>query len=272
MRQSDDNMRHSRDKWQRHEAKAASRVEHFVPFYHKENVSLLREKNDNPITFPNYMNWYNQGDDQASSPQIPPKPAARPVNNLEKQGDLYQQHKSDHFYRPSYGTTEDGYQKQTNDDRQQSIFDKPDVDDQRQMKLKRLREELKEYQEYQLRRPFQPSGVPSTWHSDRGSHKQARSKGKHSLQVEDTKSEVTERPAISSHQPSQTETSVLKRGHLNRGLQSIMAEESKIGFDKNAHRRQSGQFSYFPGQQNKDRAPFLTQRDKQSNQGNGDFK
>ncbi|RPA60539.1 hypothetical protein EF384_05410 [Aerococcus agrisoli] len=269
-------MRHSKDKWQRLEAKAASRVEHFVPFYHKENASLLREKNDNPITFPNYMNWYNQEDDKASSPPIPPKPASRSVNKLEKQKDLYQQHKADYFYRPSYGTGGRTYQESNSDEQnlaqRQSVFDKPDVDDQRQMKLKRLREELKEYQEYQLRRPFQPSEVPSTWQSNRESHKQARSKNKHSLHIEETQSEVTARPAISTNQPSDSETSAPKRGHLNRGLQSIMAEESKIGFDKNAYRRQSGQFSYFPGQENKDRAPFLTQRDKQSNQGNGDFK
>jgi len=66
---------------------------------------------------------------------------------------------------------------------------------------------------------------------------------------------------------------VPKRGHLNRGLQSIMADEPgvSLGFNQPGRQAKSGHYSYFPGQDKPSLTPYLKNKQAQSNRRNGDF-
>ncbi len=283
MRQEHDKLRHSKDKWQRFEEKTNNQLEHFVPFYHKENDSLLHEKNDNPITFPNYMNWYNQGEDSSSGRQIPPKKA----HHSEREGQDHQQMayyraEQDHGqrYQPSYGHF--NYARHdaskmipANDLADQEVFKAANVDDKRQQKLDRLRQELQEYQDYQFRRPFQPSDLPSNWTSSRQDAKTARSKGRSHFHFEEAISEPKgfqeKRQTMPVSEASTERRSVPKRGHLNRGLQSIMADEPGVSFHQLGKQAKSGHYSYFPGKDKSENTPYLRNKQAKSNRGNGDL-
>ncbi|MEY8370877.1 hypothetical protein AAK938_04925 [Aerococcaceae bacterium 50-4] len=283
MSRAQDKLRHSKDKWQRFEEKTTNQLEDFVPFYHKENDSLLHEKNDNPITFPNYMNWYNQGKDKGEGRQIPPKNTQHTERSDQKgqQMDYYLAEKdTSRRYQPSYGhfnhVNKEGRTSQpVNEITDQDVFKAAKVDDKRQQKLDRLRQELHEYQDYQFRRPFQPSDLPSNWTSSRQDAKTARSKGRSHFHFEEAGAEpkgIQEKgqtTPVSETPP--TRRAVPKRGHLNRGLQSIMADEPGVSFNQPTNQGRTGHYSYFPGKDKPSDTPYLKNKQRQFSRGNGDF-
>lgn len=259
-------MRHSKDKWQRYETKAPKEIEHFIPFYYKENSSLINEKKDNPITFPNYMNWYNEGDNKSQSDQIPVK---RSNQQSESERDQKSQSHEAYYatdrvdrrqYQPSYQEIDRSHQ-QTNKAEDSSIthdkvFGSGLVDDERQEKLKRLRQEVKEYQDYQFRRPFQPSDVPSTWKEERVTAKKTRSTGKRSYHFDDLETKPEQKTIKKTETKHMSQSTVPKRGHLNRGLQSIMDDENNYRFKSSNSSRKSNEMPYFPSylrKQNEDK-------------------
>ncbi|MER1952615.1 MAG: hypothetical protein ABS863_01265 [Aerococcus urinaeequi] len=282
MSREHDKLRHSKDKWQRFEEKSANQPEQFVPFYHKENDSLLHEKNDNPITFPNYMNWYNQGEDQSSGRQIPPKKTyQREGQGDDRQKMNYYLAEKDHShrYQPSYehfnyANNEDRDSRPVEDSGVQEVFKAANVDDKRQQKLDRLRQELQEYQDYQFRRPFQPNDLPTNWTSNRQDAKAARSSKRSHFHFEEAVSEPKgfqeKRQATPVSETTPARATVPKRGHLNRGLQSIMADEPGVSFNQPGRQAKSGHYSYFPGQDKPSLTPYLKNKQAQSNRGNGD--
>ncbi|WP_246819018.1 MULTISPECIES: hypothetical protein [Aerococcus] len=283
MRQEHDKLRHSKDKWQRIEERTNNQLEHFVPFYYKENNALLHEKNNNPITFPNYMNWYNQGEDASSRRQIPPKKAydANRENQDPQQMAYYrsgQDHKQRHqssYGHFNYGRQDSSKTRLANDSADQEVFKAVNVDNKRQQKLDRLRQELQEYQDYQFRRPFQPSELPSNWTSSRQDAKIARSKGRSQFHFEEAISEPKgfqeKRQTMPISEASTERKTMPKRGHLNRGLKSIMADEPGVSFHQPGKQAKSGHYSYFPGKDQSENTPYLRNKQAKSNRGNGDL-
>lgn len=264
-------MRHSDDKWQRLKYKASSQTSHFVPFYHKENASVLDEKKDNPITFPNYMNWYNQNDPKSGGRQVPSKQSPSKGTDSKKayQANYYSNPNQEHPYTPSYRHLNQEGQPSVEEfsTAQNQVFQSTGVDNQRQEKLNKLRQEIKEYQDYQFRRPFQPNDLPSTWKDNyREEDKHSRTKRRKTFYFEETSPQAENQASTMANSRI-----VPKRGHLNRGLQSIMADEPDIRFEKSSD-HQSGHFSYFPNKENKQAAPYLNHQQHQSNDGNGDSK
>lgn len=245
---------------------------------------MLHEKNDNPITFPNYMNWYNQGDEKASGRQIPPKKtSAQEKHGQEGQKmDYYLAEKDMHQrYQPSYEHTKSRHDEAVatqpvHEQVDQNVFKAATVDHKREQKLNRLRQELQEYQEYQFRRPFQANNLPSDWTNNRQEVKVARSKGRSQFHFEEATAEPKEfrenRHSTPVSETRPAKTPVPKRGHLNRGLQSIMADEPGVSFNKPGNHNKTGHYSYFPGKDSHSTtSPYLKKKQAQSNQGNGEF-
>jgi len=157
----------------------------------------------------------------------------------------------------------------------QEVFKAVNVDDKRQQKLDRLRQELQEYQDYQFRRPFQPNDLPTDWTSNRQDAKAARSSKRSHFHFEEAVSQPNgfqeKRQATPVTETSSRRATVPKRGHLNRGLQSIMADEPEVSFNQPGRQAKSGHYSYFQGQDKPASTPYLKNKQAQSNRGNGDF-
>ena len=218
------------------------REEHFQPFYQKKDDKLLADDVKKPY-FPNYMNWRSDLNEQKRdrqpqnyenwwTPQSHQQEAKRqhrfdqarqqPLNNLQRPTSNHRRPNRQHEGQQDYALYRD---------------------EDREARYEKIRRDLRAYENYQFRRPFRPSEVPSIQQKAQSHAVQSSEKNDHerdkkrrqgrttaqsnSVSQQLSKANATRKaasqPAKSSEQkPAQTKP---RQGGLNRDFKAIMAQE-----------------------------------------------
>ncbi|AMB96141.1 hypothetical protein [Aerococcus urinae] len=235
----------------------------FVPFYRKENTQRIKPKHS-VLDFPNYLSRdysnYQENNDQRIGKEAPVS-FHIDDDQMVINSSPYQANRAS--VRPDRSEAM-RRRKEINDQRQNSPYQykQNSIREDKREKQARLRREIKEFQMYQSKKPFKPTELPSTWLNsqsstpvqDKGTKTELPPRSPRKKTAPPRTSEKQE--LASTNQPNSNKSKARPKKHLNRGLQSIMAEERPLKGNS------------FLGQDDglaKDQPPFKKHQD-----GNGD--
>ncbi|KAA9299729.1 MULTISPECIES: hypothetical protein [Aerococcus] len=226
-------------KWQDERLKR-EREEHFQPFYQKKDDKLLTDKAQKPY-FPNYMNWRSDLNEQKRDRQ--PQSYDKWWTPQSHQKEAQRQHRFDQARQQpinNFNTVSSRRPSRQREGQQDYALHR---DEEREARYEKIRRDLRAYENYQFRRAFRPSEVPSIqqkaqtrsvkssdqadYMRDKKRRQEAtKAQAKHLIQGSNKPS----KPHKAANQPvksngQKTSSSKQRQGGLNRDFQAIMAQE-----------------------------------------------
>lgn len=186
----------------------------FVPFFEKHNDERLSKK-ARTVSFPNYMNWY-----------VPEELTTR--EHHAKKTSHFQSGSADNRETSRDLEPMNWSRSQTSTNGRAIVTDEVQRDDKEMMQRRKLRhqairQDLAEYQTYQMRQPFKRTPTPSIWQEPKGSQSSHRCNESMASKSRDSLPEQSKQ--VQSSTPKPPKNKIKPKNHLNKGLETIMSQE-----------------------------------------------